>query len=171
MRTKIDSSKLEQLQRDADKREPASGVFDMFAPSTKPKPPKKARTSHRAAFERAMDSARELVNHGTLSDDRRLLVGLYAISHETVYGAVPQELERDFMAARSSAAKLIRDEFEGNIAAAIHFVRWCWSREQARERKRKATKTQSDFRISWRFQFVSRSLLTDYRVEGSRRAS
>lgn len=90
------------------------------------------------------------------------LIGLYAVLHEHVFQVLPLELEQEFLAAQSSADKLVRDEFADDPVAAQAFVRWCWAR-LAKQRKKNP---DSDFRPGWRIQFKSRSWLTDYKASG-----
>lgn len=98
------------------------------------------------------------------------LVGLYEHCHRQVYGVAPGELNAEvWMGAASAAGKLIRDEFGGDVRAAVEFVRWTWWREKGREETAKKRGEVRTFRIGWRLQFRARELLTDYRVEQLRR--
>jgi hypothetical protein len=95
------------------------------------------------------------------------LVGLYIVLHEKTFGVPPLELHADYRAAVSSAGKLVRDEFAGDFAAAEKFVAWCWKKVRWREKRR--GDNDEAFRPGWRFQFKSRSWLTDYRIYQAKR--
>lgn len=87
------------------------------------------------------------------------LVGLYAILHTSVYGVEPAELQegQTVVGAMSAAKRLIGDL--GEPIYAVEFLRWTWARE-----KKRHAKGDGDWRVTWRQQFVSRALLTDFRV-------
>lgn len=92
-------------------------------------------------------------------------VALYAKLHEDVYGVAPVEVAgREFFGAQAAAGKLLREEFGGRSEDLIEFMRWTWRRERDGERRRKASGRASDWRVTWQQQFVSRRLLTDYRI-------
>jgi hypothetical protein len=91
-------------------------------------------------------------------------VGLYAVLHETTYGALPEEVMGDaFLGAAAAAEKLSREL--GGPDKLLELLRFVWARERAREKRREAG---SDFRIGWRLMFVSRNLVTDWKVELAR---
>ncbi len=90
------------------------------------------------------------------------LVGLYAVLHEHVFGVLPLELQQEFLMARASADKLVREEFAGDYLEAQRFVAWCW-KSLVKSRKKNP---DSDFRPGWRFQFKARKWLTDYKASG-----
>jgi hypothetical protein len=89
------------------------------------------------------------------------VVGLFVLLHAAVYGVEPEELIEGvaFGAAMSAVRRLIEIEFGGRIEYALDFVRWTWARE-----RRQFPGRTSDWRIGWRWQFCSKSLLTDYRI-------
>ena len=93
----------------------------------------------------------------------RHLVALYAWLHNEIYGVGAEELgDRNALFAASNAAeRMVRDAFGGDTKRAVQFIAWAWARERMREKAGKV----SSYRITWRFMFASRSLLTDYRVE------
>lgn len=103
--------------------------------------------------------------HAFASAKATVLLGFFAVLHLLVYSVVPSELEdsKEWSGALSSAKRLLR-EFDDDILAAIDFLRWTWNRESLRLKKG----ATSDWRIAWRWQFSSRSLLTDYRVSVAR---
>ena len=95
--------------------------------------------------------------------EARHFVALYAVLHERVYGAAPAELRSEaWWGAVSAAGKMLREEFGGEPARMLDFVRWTWRREQGREKKR--GDEQEVRRVGWKLQFLTRHLLTDYRV-------
>ena len=89
-------------------------------------------------------------------------VALFAWLHREIYKVESIDLYKDgaAFAAASAAEKLLRDEFKGIGDDLVKFIAWCW----ARERKRMERGTESSWRLNWRGQFVSRTLLVDYRV-------
>lgn len=94
-------------------------------------------------------------------------VGMFIIMHTYVYSVEPAEL-RDrnaLMGASSAARRILSHDFGGQMEYLCDFVRWTW----AREKKHFANRT-NDFRIGWRYQFCSLSLLTDYKIAISRQA-
>lgn len=95
------------------------------------------------------------------------LVALYEWCHEKVYGVRPLELEKQWLAAAHAASELAKTDFEGELAEVVEFIRWTWRREQQREARR-AQSGQSMGRVGWRLQFVTRYLLTDYRIDQKR---
>jgi len=99
------------------------------------------------------------------------LVALYEWCHEQVYGAKPSELDAGdaWKMATFAAARLAKDEFGGEFQRAIEFVRWTWQREKAREHARRTGRNDSVGRIGWRLQFVTRHLVTDYRIDMARK--
>lgn len=128
-----------------------------------PRPKKShARPKRNAgAFSRAVEGVRDRFVKNPRGEWSNLtpetLLGLYAYLHETVYGVLPEELADDWYPAFSTAKKFFeqnKERFELQ-----EFFRWVWSREK----RRRARVPESDFRISWRYQF-SQKLVTDYRV-------
>jgi hypothetical protein len=95
------------------------------------------------------------------------LLGLYAVLHAQVYGAAPADLDTCWPAASSAARSLLEREFENDAERVVDFMRWVWRRERGREKHRVANKN-GGFRISWRWQFRGRELLTEYRVDLAR---
>jgi hypothetical protein len=94
----------------------------------------------------------------------RALVGLYAVLHEAVYGAAPEDALGDaFLGAASAAERLAREL--GGADRLLDLLRWVWARERAREKRREPG---SGFRIGWRLMFVSRSLVVDWKTDLAR---
>lgn len=118
--------------------------------------------------------AREQLNEMLVANDFASakpthLVALYEWCHERVYGVVPAELTpKVWRGAMFAAARMLKDEFSGDVQAMVAFVRWVWRREQVRERRRREGADASSFRISWRLQFVTKHLITDYRIDLAR---
>jgi hypothetical protein len=133
-------------------------------------PPKKDRPKRLAGFAPAQWSrARRHVEEAMASGDWEgttcgHLLALYAVLHERVYGVAASELEvtKERTIARQAAARMLRAEFADDVAQMVVFMRWCWSRESAYEKRRRASGQVTDFRVGWRYQFNGK-LLTDWR--------
>ena len=96
----------------------------------------------------------------------RHLAALYAYLHGQVYGVEPEELTRvplEWLGCVSAATKLLREEFGGDPAAAVEWIRWVWQRERRGCERRAKVGETSDFRSGWRYMFCRRGLLVDYR--------
>ncbi len=91
------------------------------------------------------------------------LVALYAIFHRSVYGALPGELAGDWMAACNAAKKMLKDELDDQAVDMVAYLQWSFAREKKREQRRTAQQDGA-WRLSWRWAFLKRELLTDYRV-------
>lgn len=92
-----------------------------------------------------------------------LLAALYVWCHRRVYKVDPALKGREFTAAGMRASHFVRDEFAGDLKAAVDFVRWTWSKEAGKEKRGRS----DDFRVSWRYQF-SGKLLVAYKVDAVR---
>ncbi len=138
--------------------DPPSGVKKKAKPKSK---------SWSKAFDRSVERGRAIMGSGDAPQSAADLVGLYAVLHEHVFGVLPLELKQDYGAAAASAAKLVRDEFKDDYAAAERFVAWCWKRTK-QSAKRKKADGDDPFRPGWRIQFKSRAWLTDYKAAGKR---
>lgn len=100
------------------------------------------------------------------------LVAVYWVCHLKIYGVPPKELDStsNYSRAMMMAAKLVKDEFAGDVDLAVDFMRWAWFREKDREDWRKRNNT-SGRRITWYLQFVAKDLLTDWQREKFRRGA
>lgn len=133
-----------------------------------PKPPRAARGERPPTkFQAALQSARRRAQSGEWATaDGEALVGLYAVCHELVYGALPEELEEValFRQASRTAAKLLRESFGGEVDGAVEFLKWVWEREQGRVRWAASQQPPVQRgRLGWRLSF-SAAFVTDYRV-------
>jgi len=101
--------------------------------------------------------------------DPGLLVALYVWCHTQVYGIEPAELGdgSEWFYAERHAAKCLVDQFAGDMAECVTFVRWVWAREDSREKWRRDN-NNSGSRISWQWMFNAR-LWTEYRLDLARR--
>ena len=127
-------------------------------------PARKRRANGRGIFARSVEQAEAYRKAGKWDGaSGRHLVALYAWLHEQIYGVAAAELlDGDaVLGAISSADKLLRAEFDGDAGRAVKFIAWCWSRERQRE----TSGRNEGRRVTWRLQFASRCMLTDYRVE------
>lgn len=98
------------------------------------------------------------------------MVALYEWCHEQVYGVRPAELstKATWRAAMFAAGRLMQDEFRGSPVALVDFIRWTWVREKQREKQRRHDPACAMGRIGWRLQFVTKHLVTDYRISIAR---
>lgn len=94
-----------------------------------------------------------------------LMVALYIVCHERVYGVRPMEaMTGDAFPAASLAAKQMHvGAFKADVLEMVEFIRWTWDREKARDRARRETR-----RIGWRLQF-DLGLFTDYKADQMRK--
>lgn len=144
---------------------------EQFAASA-PVKRKRSKRSHASSVDRFVAETRELITKAKTLDpelvwrdaNHRHLVALYAIFHDFVYEVLPQELAVEWLAACSSARKLLDDEFGGVVLDAVEYLRETFLREK-KEEQRKPGRT---WRVTWRAAFTGRQLLTDYRVAKSR---
>lgn len=138
------------------------------------KPTSAKKKSRPSAAKRYKDAVREAelaiaANKAGSKDysqlTHRAVVGLFILLHTQVYGVEPEDLlEGHAMdGAMSSARRVVDEEFAGRLDCALEFVRWTWLRE-----KRQFPGRLSDWRINWRWQLASRSLMTDYRIAMSK---
>lgn len=99
----------------------------------------------------------------------RHLVAFWAKLHGRVYGVDPcAELAgKAGLAATGMARAFVENQFGGDMAEAVEFLRWTWKRERSREDYRRANGGKGG-RIGWRLQF-SATLVTDYRIDLARR--
>lgn len=138
---------------------------DFIAPPTRKREPSPIDNRRfTAAVDGATEFCRAIQNHeGVDAAELRpdTVVGLYILLHKLVYETEPIELRqrKEMMGAASAVKRLITKEFGDQIDQAFEFVRWTWARE-----KKQFENRDGDFRISWRYQFCSPKLLTDYRV-------
>jgi len=150
-----------------DAPEGAAAAMAEWAGANKEEKKKPRRRSWTKAARAVVEEARERLEARRWDGaEPRVLVGLYAVLHESVYGVEPTEVLGDaFPGACSAAGKLTREV--GDVARVVEFLRWTWSRERRRE---KARAPGEGFRIGWRLQFCARSLLTDWKVDVVRSA-
>lgn len=94
------------------------------------------------------------------------VVALFAVMHREVYGVLPGELAGDWMAAVSSVKKLLKDELDNDIERAVDYLQWAF----AREKKKFKRNAESTWRLGWRWTFMKREILTDWRVAIERAA-
>jgi len=148
-----------------ERRRAAASSVDEFAGADK----KRGRRSvSRTDVRRMVGEARKMaqdLDHVKVTPS--LIVALYYLCHQEVYGAEPVELVGEsWRDACLAVGRLIKQEFDGEARAVVEFVRWVWRRERWRESRRH--EGERKWRVTWRQQFVRRDLLSDYRTEQSR---
>lgn len=141
----------------------AGGAMASWSGADKPeKAQGRRRRSWGPSAREAAAEARERLEAGRWGDaEPRHLVGLYAVLHESVYGVAPEELAGDAFPGATSAARKLAAEL-GGAEAVVEFLRWTWSRERGREKKREPGE---GFRIGWRLMFCARTLVTDWKID------
>jgi hypothetical protein len=97
------------------------------------------------------------------------LVALYDKLHLAVYGVAGDLDRKSRMFATSAATAMVKRDFQGDVAAAVQFMKWVWKREQEREEWRRANKRDGQ-RVGWRLQFCFGALVADYRVHNARQS-
>ncbi len=150
---------------------PGAALLDSLGPEKKKR--KRRPADARKTLEAATKELDDVLAKRKAAEPRHL-VALYAKMHETVYGVAPEELTRpdEQMAATSAARALVAQCFGGKYDDAIAFMRWVWQEQRRRTARRRAN-GETPFRVGWRLQFASRTLVTDYRAamfEQTRRA-
>lgn len=123
------------------------------------------RTLSNATFQSGVERAKQHITSRKSDLRASEIVYVYAVLHERVYGVLPLELRSEMGRASAAVANVIKNEFGGDPAGVIEFLRWTWARERDAFARREPENT---FRISWRYQF-GRRLMTDYRIALSRR--
>lgn len=128
--------------------------------------------------DRYLKEAEDLIVAAKASEDPRAvwspidasqLVGLYSVFHREVYEVLPGELAGDWAGAVSAAGKLVKDELEGSMVHAVEYVQWVFVQQKKRLRR---SNGESTWRVGWRYLFLKRELMTDYRrslVQGQRK--
>ena len=100
----------------------------------------------------------------------RHFVALWAQCHERVYraSAVGELAGLGWRAAVKASATMLRAEFDGDAQSMAGFVRWCWLREEGKERWCKEKGYERRARMTWRLQFGG-AALADWRVDLARK--
>ena len=157
-------------EHEAESEAAAKAVAALVGSSKKKKRPKRRAGPTAKGIAKTTAQMEEMRGARDWSDARPAhLVALYCVLHAWCYGVPAAEvIGLTWLAASSAAAKMIRDEFGGEIGESIDFMRWVWKREKSRERWRRENGRDGS-RIGWRLQFQQRHLVTDYRIALARR--
>ena len=93
-----------------------------------------------------------------------IIVGVYAMFHEIVYGEMPLELEQKPEFRRAlGMAKALLGAFDDDAGAVVAFMKWSWKRQEGKiEWAKREGRDLS--RFSYRFA-MSMACVTDYRVQ------
>ena len=132
--------------------------------------PKKTASVRRGRIDRAMERVGQRIDADDWTGaDAEDFVALFAWLHAEVYGVgALDEMRTQWRGACSAARKMFGDVFDGDASLMLGFVRWVWNREAGFEAWRRQHQTHGK-RISWRLQFVSRTLVTDYQIDLARK--
>lgn len=124
-------------------------------------------------FDAAVADARRVVAEDEPCPSVHVLLGLHAVFHEKVYGILPTEMRgRMWYAALAAAKGMLTREFAGDPDAGLAFVAWAWSREDAREQRRRAERAEDGGRrLGWALLFgrASAGMVGDWRAAVSRK--
>lgn len=141
--------------------------------------PKKRQYKRKDFSSRAnsyLEATEKLVLQAKLSDNPSAvweeaqvehLVALFAVFHRDVYGALPGEIAGDWVAVCSAAKKMLIDELDGLPVRMVEYLQWAFAREKKKERRKNGS-SESTWRLGWRWTFMKRDILTDYRVSQQR---
>jgi hypothetical protein len=88
---------------------------------------------------------------------------LFTILFHRVYKVDADMTSQDRAWAAGLANKMLREKFSDNAGEMAGFMRWCWQREESREKWRRDN-SQSGSVMSWRWQFNTK-LYTEWRVD------
>lgn len=118
-----------------------------------------------SSVRRFVEQAREMMTSGDWSEAKpHHMVGLYMILYEECYRVPPSELVgREFMGARSSAARMLSEVFRGEVGELVEFIKWTWRREFKTEEWRRAHRHDGGV-VAWRDQFQKRNIVTRYKI-------
>jgi hypothetical protein len=147
-------------------QEPLDGSWTQERPS-KTRVRKAPRCSDRT-WELLLERARDMMAGGDWSEATpRDFVAAYALMHEHVYGVAPSDLTQSGRVyAAGNAARMLARDFVGDKDEMAGFLRWTWEREKWRRR----TRPESEFRISPRYQFGG-AMATEFRMAVERERS
>lgn len=123
-----------------------------------------------AAFAKLLEEVADMLARGAWEGAQgRHFVALFAELHFRVYGLACDELgPKERVYATKLANDMLAKDFAGDPRAMAEFVAWLWSREKGREEWRREH-GRGGGRISWRTQFATRAVLTDFRLEKERK--
>ena len=97
------------------------------------------------------------------------MVAMYWLCHEKVYGVPPLELNKTtaWQTAMKMAGGMVKRHFDDDMERAITFMRWVWTSEAEREKRRRENKRDGQ-RLNWKNQFSQDYLITDWRAAAMR---
>lgn len=129
------------------------------------KPSRRMRSG--GTLSESIEDARRMMSEGCWDGAMpRHFVALWAICHERVY-RVSAESDLKGMALKSAthaAGRMLREEFGGDASEMAAFIRWCWVREDGKDRWCREKGFERRARIEWRKQFNG-ALLADWRLD------
>ena len=128
------------------------------------------RAKKKTTLEAALEDAEKRAASGDWSQAVvRSFVGLYAMCHRMTYGVDATDLadKGTFQMSTRMVTKVLHDLFNDDKDDLVEFIKWTWEREKGRE-EWAAREGKSRNRMNVRTQF-SASMVTDYRVDQSRR--
>ena len=139
-----------------------------FAPPRKQRGKKESLTP--GEWAKAKLRAAQFMEHADWTEAwPRDFVAAYAMLHKEIYGVDPVELtpEMQYRAA-ACMGNLLGKEFHDDKNLFAEFMRWTWTREEGREKWRRANNKPGG-RITWQAQFLVGSALSDWRLDHVRR--
>lgn len=140
-----------------------SKLVDQFAPMRPERKPRLTFNRKRVRQELLDIQAREAWHELQPSH----FVLLHIALHKWCYSVEPVLTNSDLAKAESAARRMLAEEFNGDVAVMVDYVRWVWSDEREREQWRR-TNSRGGGVLSWFDVFAARRRLTEYRVYRSR---
>lgn len=160
---------LRRLDPDTVRRRDAARALEAFVGDDKPRrKPRVDLAQKREEIDRLMRSDPKGKGEAWRAAKPSTFVALYARWHEQLYRVAPGELRgRALAAATVQAARVLRDEFDGDGRRLFRFVAWAFARERSRQSWRRGADSG---RLTWQRLFASPGTVTDFRVAVASRA-
>lgn len=123
------------------------------------------------SVEESVGESEQMMSLGEWGEARpRHFVALWAICHKRVYRVDPTSELKGLVwkSAIKAAATMLRNEFNEDSEEMATFIRWCWIKEDSKDKWCKSQNITRSVRIDWRKQFNG-AMLADWRVELARK--
>ena len=134
----------------------------------------RAKTVAASTFARTEHETREMMAAALRGDEEawdecetRHLVALFAIMHEKTYGIAPTTSPSERYTMTLMMGGFVKRSFGGDMAKALEYFRWLWTREMRNEKWRRENDRETR-RLAFQWTIGNR-MLDDYRVDQARR--